>query len=228
MVLSVGRLWDRGKGADVLDDAVRILSEDDPFFPPVHVLGETTSPQGDVTAAHYLVMHGRVERAEVDAWMRRAPVYVAPSRYEPFGLAPLEAALHGCALVLSDIGTFRELWNGCAEFFSAGDAPALAEALARLNDDPAEAGAAPLHRAAHGRGIPVSLPPARRPPPALGRGAAAGATRPVRQRAVKMQTYPRPVLAPRVGEEGHRPIAVLLPVGHWSGVRILVNLRAPR
>jgi glycosyltransferase involved in cell wall biosynthesis len=60
---------------------------------------------------------------------------VAPSRYEPFGLAPLEAALHGCALVLSDIGTFRELWDGCAEFFPSGDAAALADALRRVNGD---------------------------------------------------------------------------------------------
>jgi glycosyltransferase involved in cell wall biosynthesis len=68
--------------------------------------------------------------------MRRASVYVAPSRYEPFGLAPLEAALHGCALVLSDIGTFRELWDGCAEFFPSGDALALAQAIRRVcNDD---------------------------------------------------------------------------------------------
>jgi glycogen(starch) synthase len=60
---------------------------------------------------------------------------VAPSRYEPFGLAPLEAALHGCALVLSDIGTFRELWDGCAEFFPSGDARALAQAIRRLSGD---------------------------------------------------------------------------------------------
>jgi glycogen synthase len=137
LVLSVGRLWDRGKGVDVLDEAVGLLAEEFPAFPPVHVLGETVAPHGEAFQAKYLVTHGRVERAEVDGWMRRACLYVAPSRYEPFGLAPLEAALHGCALVLSDIGTFRELWHGCAEFFPSGDAAALADALGRLADDPA-------------------------------------------------------------------------------------------
>jgi glycogen(starch) synthase len=136
LVLSVGRLWDRGKGVDVLDEAVCLLGEDHPGFPPVHVLGETVAPHGEAVSANYLVVHGRVERARVDGWMRRASIYVAPSRYEPFGLAPLEAALRGCALVLSDIGTFRELWNGCAEFFPSGDSSALADALARLHDDP--------------------------------------------------------------------------------------------
>ena len=37
-------------------------------------------------------------------------------RFEPFGLAVLEAARAGCALVLSDIATFRELWDGAALF----------------------------------------------------------------------------------------------------------------
>ena len=60
-------------------------------------------------------------RGEVDDWFSRATVYAAPSLYEPFGLAPLQAALHGCALVLSDIGSFRELWDGCAEFVPPGD-----------------------------------------------------------------------------------------------------------
>jgi glycogen synthase len=133
LVLSVGRLWDRGKGVDVLDEAAGLLGVD---APPIHVIGETTAPHGEVCSVRNVTGHGRVERAQVDEWMRRASIYVAPSRYEPFGLAPLEAALHGCALVLSDIGTFRELWDGCAEFFPSGDARALAQAIRRLSGDP--------------------------------------------------------------------------------------------
>jgi len=134
LVLCVGRAWDRGKGVDLLDEAVGSMG---PGAPPVHVLGETLAPHGSVFDARHVTLHGRVERAEVDAWMRRATIYVAPSRYEPFGLAPLEAAVHGCALVLSDIGTFGELWNGCADFFPSGDAAALADTLSRLAADPA-------------------------------------------------------------------------------------------
>ncbi|HEV3050571.1 MAG TPA: glycosyltransferase family 4 protein [Longimicrobium sp.] len=133
LVLSVGRLWDRGKGVDLLDEAAGLLGEE---APQIHVIGETVAPHGETFSVHNVTAHGRVERAQVDEWMRRAAVYVAPSRYEPFGLAPLEAALHGCALVLSDIGTFRELWDGCAEFFPSGDALALAQAIRRVcNDD---------------------------------------------------------------------------------------------
>ncbi len=148
LVLCVGRAWDEGKGVDLLDEAVGRMG---PGAPPVHVLGETTAPHGTVFEARHLTMHGRVERAEVDAWMRRATIYVAPSRYEPFGLAPLEAAVHGCALVLSDVGTFGELWNGCADFFPSGSAGALAEVLSRLAADPARV--ARLAEGAHKRAV---------------------------------------------------------------------------
>ena len=148
LVLCVGRAWDEGKGVDLLDAAVGMLG---PGFPPVHLLGEAAAPHGGAFAAANLVMHGRVERAEVDGWMRRATVYAAPSRYEPFGLAPLEAALNGCALVLSDVGTFRELWDGCADFFPSGDAAALAEVLGRLAADPARA--AKMAERARGRAL---------------------------------------------------------------------------
>lgn len=132
LVVSAGRAWDSAKGMRTLDEAAGILGRNSP---PVHLLGPCTSPYGQRLEAKHLVVHGAVDRDEVDAWLTRASVYVAPSIYEPFGLAPLEAALHGCALVLSDIAAFRELWDGCAEFFPAGDAERLAEILSSLPHD---------------------------------------------------------------------------------------------
>jgi glycosyltransferase involved in cell wall biosynthesis len=69
--------------------------------------------------------------------MRRAGIFAAPSRYEPFGLAVLEAALCGCALVLADIPTFRELWQGAAVFVSPDDPAAWTAAFAALAANPA-------------------------------------------------------------------------------------------
>ena len=57
----------------------------------------------------------------------------------------LEAAQAGCALVLSDIPTFRELWDGAAVFVPANDPTAAAAALDALLATPertAELGAA--------------------------------------------------------------------------------------
>lgn len=150
MVLSVARAWDRAKGVPVLDEAARLLElAMGDAAPEIHLLGCTLAPDGTRISPAHLVEHGRVERRSVDRWMERAGIYVAASLYEPFGLAPLEAAFQGCALVLSDIGSFRELWDGCAEFFPAGDGMALAERVATLAGDPARR--ARLSRAARQR-----------------------------------------------------------------------------
>jgi glycogen(starch) synthase len=135
LVLTVGRAWDAAKGVRVLDGALETMGD---AAPEAHVLGETVAPHGEKARPTRCQAHGQLTRSEVDGWMRRASVYVGASLYEPFGLAPLEAAAAGCALVLSDIGSFRELWDGCALFFPRGDSAALARALARLAGDPAE------------------------------------------------------------------------------------------
>jgi glycosyltransferase involved in cell wall biosynthesis len=48
----------------------------------------------------------------------------------------LEAALAGCALVLSDIPTFRELWDGKAVFVELDDPATLRLAIEALIQDP--------------------------------------------------------------------------------------------
>ena len=67
--------------------------------------------------------------------MQRAAIFVSPARYEPFGLSVLEAAGAGCALVLSNLPTFRELWDGCASFVNPGDVVELRAALNELCAD---------------------------------------------------------------------------------------------
>jgi glycosyltransferase involved in cell wall biosynthesis len=56
-------------------------------------------------------------------------------RYEPFGLSALEAALAGCALVLGDIPSQREIWRDTAVFVPPNDADALRSALQQLIAD---------------------------------------------------------------------------------------------
>src|SRR5262249_40439508 len=66
----------------------------------------------------------------------RSSIYAATSQYEPFGLAPLEAALSRCALVASDIPSFRELWDGAAVFFADNDAASLRRPVAPRRGEP--------------------------------------------------------------------------------------------
>jgi len=153
LAVAAGRLWDEGKGVRDLADAAPLLRRGGGVGEAV-VAGPARHPSGGPgfpRDAGNLRWAGVLPVPELAALLGRAAVYVATSRYEPFGLAPLEAALCGCALVVSDIPTFREIWDGAALFYPAGDAPALAEILRELLADSPRRAA--LADAAHARAL---------------------------------------------------------------------------
>jgi len=134
LVLAVGRLWDEAKGVRDLIPAAERLRE----RARVVVAGPVRHPGGGAdfpTDAPEVHWAGELGWDALRLLLAQARVYAGTARYEPFGLAPLEAALAGCALVLSDIPTYRELWDGCAAFYPPGDGAALAEAAGELLAD---------------------------------------------------------------------------------------------
>ena len=144
-VVAAGRWWDEGKNGALLD-AVAAAAEW-----PVVMAGPLRGPAGVEWRPRHADAPGELSADDVLALMRRAAVFAAPSRYEPFGLAVLEAACSGCALLLSDIPTFNELWADAAIFASADDPAAWTLALRDLAADPArctQLGAAARARAA--------------------------------------------------------------------------------
>jgi len=132
-ILSVGRLWDIGKNAGLL------LREDMPA--PVHIVGVDRHPEFQSSAFTVEELRSNIhlepqqDENQMAQLFSRAGIYAATSRYEPFGLAPLEAALSRCAIVASDIPTFRELWDDTAVFFRSDDAGDLRSALDQLVRD---------------------------------------------------------------------------------------------
>ncbi len=70
--------------------------------------------------------------------MRRASVFAFPSRYEGFGLPPLEAMRLGVPCVVSDRGSLREVCGDAARYVDPDDARGLAETLAGLLASDAE------------------------------------------------------------------------------------------
>ncbi|WP_376099685.1 glycosyltransferase [Roseomonas sp. CCTCC AB2023176] len=139
---TVGRLWDDAKNLAGFDRAAARL--DLPFL----AAGPTLAPHGaEVRAAHAHLL-GPQDEAGIAAYLAHRPVFVSLAVYEPFGLSVLEAAQNGCPLVLSDIPTFRELWDGAATFVPAHDDAAASRAVAALSADPAEAGERARARAA--------------------------------------------------------------------------------
>jgi glycosyltransferase involved in cell wall biosynthesis len=128
--LAAGRWWDEAKNAAALDAAAALASTG------MRLAGPTLAPNGEEFGIRHAHPLGEIPAAEVRALMRRAAIFASPARYEPFGLAILEAGMSGCALVLSDIPTFRELWDGAAVFVSPDDPAALALAIDWLADNP--------------------------------------------------------------------------------------------
>jgi glycosyltransferase involved in cell wall biosynthesis len=99
---------------------------------PVYAAGSCAGPNGasiDLRAVRCL---GAVDSEDVRLHFASAAVFASTALYEPFGLAVLEAAQSATPLVLSDIATFRELWDGAAIFVEPHDPVALAETLRAL------------------------------------------------------------------------------------------------
>jgi glycogen(starch) synthase len=81
-----------------------------------------------------ITMLGSLEQDELLALFHESAIYICTSRYEPFGLAPLEAALCGCAVLANDIPSLREVWGDGALYFR--DASSLSARLLQLSRDP--------------------------------------------------------------------------------------------
>ncbi len=128
-VLAAGRLWDRAKNIEAL---ARIA----PRLPwPVRVAGADVMPDGERRALPHVEAMGWLDAAALGRAMEAAAIFAHPARYEPFGLCPLEAALRGCALVLGDIESLREVWTDAALFVEPDDDDALTEAIDSLARD---------------------------------------------------------------------------------------------
>ena len=128
--LSVGRIWDQAKQSQLL------LARS--FAMPIRIVGPLQAPNaastqaspGEVPPSAELL--GARQDRDLRQLYAESGTYIASSCYEPFGLAPVEAAFSHCAIVANDIPTFRELWGTAALFYRKNDADSLAEALQQL------------------------------------------------------------------------------------------------
>ncbi len=132
---SVGRLWDEGKQSELL---MHLVSPPLPIFlaGATKLAGEGEEQGGandDRTGPAGVALRGELSEGEMRELLSRASIYIATSKYEPFGLAPLEAALSRCAIVVNDIPSFHEIWDDAALYFRSNDAASLQEALALLH-----------------------------------------------------------------------------------------------
>lgn len=149
-LLFVGRLESR-KGIDVLLDAIPAVLE---LFPDaiLDIVGDDTIPKADGTTykgaflkrdlpasiLSRIVFHGRAEEQELREFYRDCDIFIAPSRYESFGLVFLEALMFGKPVIGCDAGGGPEVvTDGETGYLVApGDVDGLTKALVKLISNP--------------------------------------------------------------------------------------------
>jgi glycosyltransferase involved in cell wall biosynthesis len=149
LMVTAGRLWDEAKNAAQVARAAPAIDG------RVVMIGAGAAAPSTSASVESV---GELAEAQVVQWLSRAAVFAEPARYEPFGLAALEAALCGCALVLGDIPSLREVWGDAAAYVSPDDARALASAINSLLGHPRRrADAARRAQARAGRYAPAVM-----------------------------------------------------------------------
>lgn len=134
-ILVVGRVWDQAKQIFLL------TQREHPF--QVRIAGSQEHPD-QLLAGHTgngnrwprVKFYGEQSERKLRVLYAHAAAYAATSCYEPFGLAPLEAAFSRCAVVVNDIPTFHELWGDSAYYFRKNNADSLAAAIRILSSNP--------------------------------------------------------------------------------------------
>jgi glycogen(starch) synthase len=136
-ILSIGRLIDAGK-------QIHLLTQFEHSFPVCIVGAEHTVPvprvpiRADVkvaTAQSNVAIRGPQTETQLRALYSRAAIYAATSRYDPLGIAALDAAFSRCAIVANDIPSYRETWGDAALYFRTNNAESLATILRQLDGD---------------------------------------------------------------------------------------------
>jgi len=133
-VLAVGRLLDAGKQVSLLTQhmhplPVCIVNSDEAVSAALPISADVKLAADETSVS----LKGAQTEAQLRLLYSRASIFVATSRYEPFGLCAVEAALSRCAIVANDIPTFREMWGDAAIYFQANDAASLADVIRRLH-----------------------------------------------------------------------------------------------
>jgi glycosyltransferase involved in cell wall biosynthesis len=75
---------------------------------------------------------GYVDRDKLRALYRHARAFVYPSRYEGFGIPPLEAMACGAPVIATRTGAIPEYADGAAMLVDPGDRSALRDSLVRV------------------------------------------------------------------------------------------------
>ncbi|MCR6500194.1 glycosyltransferase family 4 protein [Shinella sp. CPCC 101442] len=132
------------KGTDLFVDAMIRLLPDQPAWSAI-VAGRATTQHVDFEnelkkrvqaagLADRILFVG--EHTNINDWYRALDLFIAPQRWEGFGLTPLEAMATGIPVVATDVGAFNEIVTpDTGDVVSADNLEALTQAAKRYMDD---------------------------------------------------------------------------------------------
>lgn len=156
MILFVGTLEPR-KNVTTLLKAYALLRKTGRTEVPLVIAGgrgwlygPTLALAEELDLGEHVFFPGYVSDTELPLWYNAAEIFVFPSLYEGFGLTPLEAMACGTPVIVSSASSLPEVVGDAGLIVESQNVEGLAEAIARLLDDPAlrkELGAAGQRRA---------------------------------------------------------------------------------
>ncbi|MGI9437772.1 MAG: glycosyltransferase family 4 protein [Geminicoccaceae bacterium] len=117
----------RGRG---IDAELTIVGELDPRYPEA---AEAIQRHG---LGDHVTITGHVAEARLQQLYRDATVFLFLSRYEGFGLPPLEAMAQGVPVVSSDRASMPEILGDAALLVNPDDSEAAAAAVRRIIEEP--------------------------------------------------------------------------------------------
>ena len=130
-VVAVGTLEPR-KNLRILLDAYRLASARGADIPPLVLVGAQGWGEGLDTSGlpeSLLVRTGHLPLPPLQQVVAGAVMLAFPSRYEGFGLPPLEALAAGTAVIAADLAVTREVLGDQARFADPNSAEAVLEGL---------------------------------------------------------------------------------------------------
>jgi glycosyltransferase involved in cell wall biosynthesis len=116
------------------------LGRDSEFFPDPRRLARDANLPDDA-----LGLIGWVDESDKPALYSGAAIFLFPSRYEGFGLPPLEAMACGTPVLCAHASSLPEVVGDAATLLPSGDADAWADALRALLRDPLRRATMQLH-----------------------------------------------------------------------------------
>ena len=99
----------------------------------IKIIGDSQLDRKLPKNVEFLTNLSNFERWEV---YKNSSIYLALSNYESNGLASIQAAYSGCAILANDIPSCKELWGDCAYIFDRDDANSLMRCINNLVENP--------------------------------------------------------------------------------------------